>query len=257
MSSSPSFDPPLPWLEPGDPFPPLTQAWGAQSPAPGLLAAGGDLSVEALKAAYRCGIFPWYSAGQPILWWSTDPRMVLRVESFRFHRSLRKSLFHLLAQGRLEIRLDHDFERVIRACAHSPREGQSGTWILPAMVQAYVRLHRAGVAHSVEAWIDGELAGGLYCVSLGAMVFGESMFSRRSDASKIALSALVAFCRAQDIPLIDCQQETPHLASMGADLMPRSAFSAHLAQTTNHRAPRWIFDPVYWNQLLPDDGRRV
>ena len=257
MSSSPSFDPPLPWLEPGDPFPPVTQAWGAQSPAPGLLAAGGDLSVEALKAAYRCGIFPWYSAGQPILWWSTDPRMVLRVESFRFHRSLRKSLFHLLAQGRLEIRFDHDFERVIRACANSPREGQSGTWILPAMVQAYVRLHRAGVAHSVEAWIDGELAGGLYCVSLGAMVFGESMFSRRSDASKIALSALVAFCRAQGVPLIDCQQETPHLASMGADLMPQSAFSAHLAQTTDHQAPRWIFDPVYWNQLLSDDGRRA
>lgn len=257
MSSSPSFDPPLPWLEPGDPFPPVDQSWGASSPAPGLLAAGGDLSVEALTQAYRHGIFPWYSAGQPILWWSTEPRMVLRTESFRFHRSLRKSLSQLLTQSRLEIRFDHDFERVIRACANSPREGQSGTWILPAMLQAYVRLHRAGVAHSVEAWIDGELAGGLYCVNLGAMVFGESMFSRRSDASKIALSALVAFCRAEGIPLIDCQQDTPHLASMGASLMPRSAFGAHLMQTTRHRAPQWTFDPIYWNQLLPDTGRRA
>lgn len=257
MSSSPPFDPPLPWLEPGDPFPPVAQAWDGRSPAPGLLAAGGDLSVDTLKAAYSQGIFPWYSAGQPILWWSTDPRMVLHTASFRFHRSLRKSLFHLLAQGRLEIRFDHDFERVIRSCANSPREGQSGTWILPAMVQAYVRLHQAGIAHSVETWIDGELAGGLYCVNLGAMVFGESMFSRRSDASKIALSALVAFCRALGIPLIDCQQDTPHLALMGADLMPREAFSAHLAQTTGHRAPHWIFDPVYWNQLLPDDGSRA
>ena len=183
--------------------------------------------------------------------------MVLRTESFRFHRSLRKFLSQLLTQSRLEIRFDHDFERVIRACANSPREGQSGTWILPAMLQAYVRLHRVGIAHSVEAWIDGELAGGLYCVNLGAMVFGESMFSRRSDASKIALSSLIAFCRAQGIPLIDCQQDTPHLASMGASLMPRSAFGTHLTQTTCHRAPHWTFDPIYWDQLLPDTGSRA
>lgn len=257
MSSSPPFDPPLPWLEPGDPFPTVDQSWGLQSPAPGLLAAGGDLSVPTLASAYQHGIFPWYSAGQPILWWSTDPRMVLRTEAFRFHRSLRKTVLHLLTQDRLEIRFDHDFERVIRACAHSPREGQSGTWILPAMVQAYVKLHRAGVAHSIETWIDGDLAGGLYCVNLGAMVFGESMFSRRSDASKIALSALVAFCRAQGIPLIDCQQDTPHLASMGAGLMTRSAFSAHLALTTAHHAPHWAFDPIYWNQLLPDHSNQA
>lgn len=257
MSSSPTFDPPLPWLEPGDPFPPVNQSWGPQSPAPGLLAAGGDLSVATLACAYRHGIFPWYSAGQPILWWSTDPRMVLRAEAFRFHRSLRKTLFRWLSSGRLEIRFDHDFERVIRACANSPREGQSGTWILPAMVLAYVKLHRAGVAHSVETWIDGELAGGLYCVNLGAMVFGESMFSRRSDASKIALAALVAFCRAHSIPLIDCQQDTAHLASMGAGLMARSDFSAHLEQTTSHRAPHWAFDPIYWNQLFHDHSSRA
>lgn len=257
MSSSPTFDPPLPWLEPGDPFPPVIQSWGSHSPAPGLLAAGGDLSVTTLVSAYRHGIFPWYSAGQPILWWSTDPRMVLRAEAFRFHRSLRKTLLRGLSSGRLEIRFDHDFERVIRACANSPREGQSGTWILPAMVQAYVKLHRAGVAHSVETWIDGELAGGLYCVNLGAMVFGESMFSRRSDASKIALAALVAFCRAHGVPLIDCQQDTAHLASMGAGLMTRSEFSAHLEQTTRHRAPRWAFDPIYWNPLFHDHRSRA
>ncbi|MGS5086983.1 leucyl/phenylalanyl-tRNA--protein transferase [Hydrogenophaga sp. A37] len=246
--------PELPWLEPGDAFPSVDRAWGAQDPASGLLAAGGALDVQTLVSAYSQGIFPWYSAGQPILWWSTDPRMVLRTEAFRLHRSLRKTLNKLRAEQRLEIRFDHDFERVIRACAHTPRGEQSGTWILPAMEQAYVRLHHAGIAHSVETWIDGELAGGLYCINLGAMVFGESMFSRRSDASKIALCALVAFCRAEHIPLIDCQQDTPHLASLGGTLMPRSAFGLHLRQTTQHRAPVWRFRNVYWNHLLTDHG---
>ena len=249
-----SRTPELPWLEPGDAFPSVESAWSANDPAPGLLAAGGSLDASTLVSAYSQGIFPWYSAGQPILWWSTDPRMVLRTAAFRLHRSLRKTLNKLLAEQRLEIRFDHDFGRVIRACAHTPRGAQSGTWILPAMEQAYVRLHQAGVAHSVETWIDGELAGGLYCINLGAMVFGESMFSRRSDASKIALCALVAFCRAEHIPMIDCQQDTPHLASMGATLMPRSAFCQHLRQTTQHRAPVWQFQNVYWNHLIPEDG---
>ncbi len=252
--SPPSRTPELPWLEPGDAFPSVDSAWGANDPATGLLAAGGSLDVETLVSAYSQGIFPWYSAGQPILWWSTDPRMVLRTAAFRLHRSLRKTLNKLLVEQRLEIRFDHDFERVIRACAHTPRGEQSGTWILPAMEQAYVRLHRAGVAHCVETWIDGELAGGLYCINLGAMVFGESMFSRRSDASKIALCALVAFCRAEHLPLIDCQQDTPHLASLGANLMPRSAFCQHLQQTTKHPTPVWRFQNVYWNHLLTDDG---
>lgn len=253
MSVSPAFEPPLPWLDAGDPFPPPDQAWGPDSPAPGLLAAGGDLSVATLRKAYGRGIFPWYGAGQPILWWSTDPRMVLRTDGFHFHRSLRKTIARLHGQARLQIRFDSDFTRVIRACANVARKGQDGTWILPAMVQAYVRLHQAGVAHSVETWIDGELAGGLYCVNLGAMVFGESMFSLRSDASKIALAAMVAFCKAQGIPLIDCQQDTPHLASMGAQLMPRPRFQEHLAQTAGHQAPVWRFDPVYWNRLQPDE----
>jgi leucyl/phenylalanyl-tRNA---protein transferase len=250
MSTAPTFAPELPWLEPGDAFPPVEKAWGAHDPAPGLLAAGGALDTDTLLRAYTRGIFPWYSAGQPILWWSTDPRMVLRTSQFRLHRSLRKTLTRLLLEQRLVIRIDHDFERVIRGCANTPRKGQTGTWILPAMVQAYLRLHAAGHAHSVEAWIDGELAGGLYCVNLGAMVFGESMFSRRSDASKLAMCGLVAFCLANAIPLIDCQQDTPHLASMGAALMSRTDFCQHLRQSTVHRAPDWRFQPVYWNHLI-------
>lgn len=240
---------PLPWLEPGQAFP-IEQAWGPNDPAPGLLAAGGVLDVATLVSAYSHGIFPWYSAGQPILWWSTDPRMVLRPEQFRLHRSLRKEIQSLLRQQRLQIRVDHDFGRVIRACAHTPRNGQSGTWILPAMIDAYIRLNRAGIAHSMETWIDGELCGGLYFIGIGGMVFGESMFSRRSNASKTALAALVAMCRAQQLPLIDCQQETAHLASMGAQAMSRRDFEQRLRQALMYRMPAWQFDPVYWQQLF-------
>jgi leucyl/phenylalanyl-tRNA---protein transferase len=243
----------VPWLQPGEAFPPVDSAWGLDDPAPGLLAAGGALDLPTLKAAYARGIFPWYSAGQPILWWSTDPRMVLHTEAFRLHRSLRKTLQGLLRAGRLEIRMDHDFAAVIQACARTPREGQSGTWILPAIAKAYLQLHRAQLAHSVEAWIDGELAGGLYGVNLGSMVFGESMFSRRSNASKIALAALVAFCRAKGLPLIDCQQDTAHLASLGGELMPRAEFCRHLQRALPDPAPTWEFDPVYW-QTLFDPG---
>ena len=241
----------LEWLEPGQDFPAPENAWGASDPAPGLLAAGGMLDVPTLVRAYSQGIFPWYSAGQPILWWTTDPRMVLQPDAFRLHRSLRKTLTKLLTGQRLEIRIDHSFERVIRACAHTPRDGQDGTWILPAMVQAYCRLHAAGHAHSVEAWVDGELAGGLYCVNLGGMVFGESMFSRQSDASKVALAALVAMAKHHALPLIDCQQNTPHLASLGGELMPRSTFLRQVKRLTSLPAPRWQFDPVYWDLLLP------
>ncbi|TNF63471.1 MAG: leucyl/phenylalanyl-tRNA--protein transferase [Burkholderiales bacterium] len=240
----------LPWLEPGDPFPPVSSAWGENDPAPGLLAAGGVLDVPTLLSAYARGIFPWFSSGQPVLWWSTDPRTVLNPGSFRLHRSLRKTLRRLLEQQRLEIRFDHDFERVIRACAETPREGQDGTWIVPSMVQAYIRLHRAGAAHSVESWIDGELAGGLYCINLGQAVFGESMFSRQPDASKLALAALVAFCLAHHIELIDCQQDTPHLRSLGAHTISRRSFCHHLEQAIRLPAPRWRFAPVYWDTLL-------
>jgi leucyl/phenylalanyl-tRNA--protein transferase len=249
MSQSPPSSV-LPWLAPGQAFPPVESAWGEGDPAPGLLAAGGVLDVATLVAAYSQGIFPWYSAGQPILWWSTHPRMVLQVAQFRLHRSLRKSIRTLLQAGRLEIRMDHDVTHVIQACAHARRDGQQGTWILPAMSQAYTRLASAGVVHSVETWIDGELAGGLYAVNLGRMVFGESMFSRQSDASKIALAALVAFCHAHNMAWIDCQQETSHLASLGAQAVARDAFCQHLRMALEQPAPQWKFDSLYWHHLL-------
>jgi leucyl/phenylalanyl-tRNA--protein transferase len=240
----------LTWLLGDTPFPPTVQALGPDSGAPGLLAAGADLSPLRLLAAYRLGIFPWYGAGQPVLWWSTDPRMVLRVSDFKLSRSLRKVLQRFLRTPGCEIRFDHAFEAVIGACAGSPREGQSGTWILPEMVQAYTALHRLGHAHCVETWIDGELIGGLYGINLGRMFFGESMFSRQADGSKIALSALVAFCRAEGIGLIDCQQETSHLASLGARPIPRAAFEAHLKATVDQPRPAcWAYDADCWAHL--------
>ncbi|MBT9474886.1 leucyl/phenylalanyl-tRNA--protein transferase [Polaromonas sp.] len=241
---------PLPWLAAGEAFPPLTSAWGQNDPAPGLLAAGASLDVDTLLKAYAQGIFPWFSQGQPPLWWSPDPRMVLQTRNFKLHRSLRKSLIHFTKASSCEIRFDTAFEQVINACASKTRAGQPGTWIVPDMVQAYCALHRAGHAHSVETWIDGELAGGLYCVNLGRMVFGESMFAHRTDASKIALAALVSFCRAHHIPLIDCQQNTGHLASLGAAEISRTEFVRHLDQNTVQPAPVWRFEPLYWNQIL-------
>jgi leucyl/phenylalanyl-tRNA--protein transferase len=240
----------LPWLEPGDPFPDVTHAWGAGSDAPGLLCVGADLQPHTLQQAYAQGIFPWFSEGQPTLWWSPDPRMVLQMQDFRLHRSLRKTLTGLLQAGRLEVRMDHAFDAVIRACAQTARRGQPGTWILPEMVQAYQRLHAQGLAHSVEAWIDGELAGGLYCIGLGRAVFGESMFTRVPDASKIALTALVVFCRQHGIRMVDCQQNTPHLAFMGAQEIARGAFLQHVRHAHAEPAPAWRFDPVYWDELL-------
>jgi leucyl/phenylalanyl-tRNA--protein transferase len=215
-----------------------------------LLAAGGDLTVPTLLNAYREGIFPWFSEGQPILWWSTDPRMVLTVAHFRLRRSLRKVLARFAADLRCEVRFDSAFADVIHACATTPRLGQPGTWILPPMEQAYIRLHQAGHAHSVETWVDGRLVGGLYCVALGHAVFGESMFARATDASKIALAALVCFCREHAIALIDCQQNTAHLASLGAAEIPRSAFLAQIRHTQQLPAPEWRFSPLYWDHLL-------
>lgn len=241
----------LPWLQPGEPFPAASQAWDAAQPAPGLLAAGGALDVDSLHRAYSSGIFPWFSEGQPILWWSTDPRMVLFTDEFKLHRSLRKTLARFMADSRCELRIDNDFERVIRACAGTARPGQSGTWIVQDMVRAYQAFHRAGYAHSVETWIDGDLAGGLYCVGIGHAVFGESMFTRMPDASKIALAGLVAFCRSQGIPMIDCQQNTRHLASLGAREIPRAGFVEQVARQARKPAAVWRFDPVYWNALMP------
>lgn len=240
---------PIPWLLDGESFPPVEHAWGPHAPAPGLLAAGGTLDLSTLLQAYRRGIFPWFSAGQPVLWWSPDPRMVLQTAQFRLRRSLRQAIRRFVRTPGCEVSMDRDFAQVIRQCASKPREGQSGTWIVPEMVAAYEVLHRAGHAHSVETWIDGELVGGLYCVSLGAMVFGESMFAHRTDASKIALSALVAFCRAHGMDLIDCQQNTSHLASLGATEIPRQAFVDAVAQRTARPAAAWHFSPLYWQEM--------
>ncbi len=249
---------PLPWLQAGDAFPPVTQAGGADSTIPGLLAAGGALDVATLLSAYSQGIFPWFSEGQPILWWSTDPRMVLKVADFRLQPSFRKTLqkFRSGFNGKLncEVRFDTAFDQVIAACAHSLRPGQSGTWIVPQMVDAYIALHQAGFAHSVETWVNGKLVGGLYCVNIGGSVFGESMFSSATDASKIAMAALVCFCRAKDMEMIDCQQNTPHLASLGAREMPRRDFVAHVRHQACKPAPGWQFEPQLWNQLLPIQG---
>lgn len=247
-----SRTPTLPWLEPGAPFPPVEAAWGARDPIPGLLAAGGALDVPTLVAAYRSGIFPWFSHDQPILWWSPDPRMVLRPARFRLRHSLRKALRSGLRQGRLEIRMDSAFDAVIEACARTPRPGQDGTWILPEMITAYRELHRAGIAHSVETWWDGRLVGGLYLVNIGRAVFGESMFSHQTDASKMALAALVAASRAWHVPLIDCQQNTAHLASLGAAEESRADFLHDVRAAQQRPAPTWRWDSLYWDTFWPD-----
>ena len=240
----------LAWIDEHSPLPPTHGALGADSDAPGLLAAGGQVTPQRLAEAYRRGIFPWYSPGDPPLWWAPDPRMVLPVADFKLAPSLRKTLRRFIRSPGCQVRIDSAFADVIQACAAAPRDGQSGTWIAPEIIDAYTAWHRAGVAHSVETWIAGELAGGLYGVGIGRMFFGESMFARRSDASKIALAALVAFCRAHGITLIDCQQRTGHLASLGAREIPRSAFEAHLVQTVDASPPRaWTYHSHLWQQL--------
>jgi len=190
----------------------------------GLLAVGGDLSKERLLAAYSKGIFPWYEVGQPILWWSPDPRLVLTPETLKISRSLRK----VLRKQQFEIRFDTAFEKVIKACADVRTEQGEGTWIIPEMQQAYTELHQDGFAHSVESWLDGELVGGLYGISLGQCFFGESMFSTRNDSSKVALVALAEFSREVGIRMIDCQMTTPHLLSLGASEIQRKEFLKNL-----------------------------
>jgi leucyl/phenylalanyl-tRNA--protein transferase len=225
------------WLREDAPFPPIEQALAEPN---GLLAAGGDLSPERLLDAYRHGIFPWYSEGQPILWWSPDPRMVLFVDEFKPSRTLRKTI----SRRRFDVRVDTAFRSVIESCA-APSDTRSGTWITPAIVDAYTRLHRLGYAHSVEAWADGALVGGLYGVAIGRMFFGESMFARETDASKVALVHLVEMLRYRDMPLIDCQQQTPHLARLGARPILRRTFAEALARLVHSPQPAgtWRVQP--------------
>jgi leucyl/phenylalanyl-tRNA---protein transferase len=227
------------WLEQGDPFPSVE---AALSDPNGLLCAGLELSADRVLAAYQRGIFPWYNDGQPVLWWSPDPRMVLPISEFKLHRSLKKTL----RNTRYEIRVDQNFEAVMRGCAE-PRPDQDGTWITDAIIAAYSELHRAGFAHCLECWIDGELAGGLYGIALGRMFFGESMFMRRTDASKIPFAHLVIQLRRWNFELIDCQQETAHLARFGARPVPRKDFVMQVERLIHSEAkvPRvgtWKFD---------------
>ncbi len=240
----------LTWIDDDSPLPPVRLALGPDSDAPGLLAAGGSVTPARLEEAYRMGVFPWFSPGQPALWWSPDPRMVLPVADFRLSHTLKKTLRRFIRSPVHEVRIDSVFRRVMEACAATPREGQNGTWIVPEIVDAYVAWHGAGRAHSVETWMDGELVGGLYFVAIGRMFFGESMFSHRSDASKIALAALVAFSRRQGVTLIDCQQNTGHLASLGAQEIPRADFEEHLSRTSGEpRIANWSYDASMWREL--------
>lgn len=215
------------------PFPDVSTALTEEEGAPGLLAAGGDLSPRRLLDAYRHGIFPWYSEGQPILWWSTDPRMVLFTEQFTISHSLKKTLKKVQASrhtgGRWQVRFDTAFEEVMLACA-APRKEGAGTWISEDIIRGYGALHRSGFAHSSELWLDNQLVGGAYGVSIGRMFYGESMFTRVADASKVALAYLVHFLKANGVAMIDCQQETAHLASLGATPLPRLEFVALLRE---------------------------
>ncbi len=239
----------IPWLDSQSLFPDVSKALTEAEGAPGLLAAGGDLSPKRLLEAYRNGIFPWFAEGQPILWWSTDPRMVLFTERFSVSHSLRKTLKKIhqstLTDCRWQIRFDTAFEQVMHACAE-PRKDGAGTWISADIVRGYSALHRQGYAHSSEVWLDGELVGGAYGVGIGKMFYGESMFAHVTNASKVALAYLVHFLRANGVALIDCQQETSHLASLGAVPIPREEFITHL-QYAIKQAPieEWQPQPLF------------
>jgi len=236
----------IPWLEPNDPFPPLTSALKHPN---GLLAAGADLSPARLLDAYRQGIFPWYSDGEPVLWWSPDPRMVLIPSELKISRSLAKTL----RNRSHEIRFDSAFEAVMHGCATrgadtaAPGTAASGTWITDEMRAAYLRLHELGYAHSVETWMEGELAGGLYGVAMGRMFYGESMFTRARDASKMAMVHLVRRLERHGYGMIDCQMHTGHLARFGARAIPRSEFSLRLRELVDYG-----MSPAKWDTLETD-----
>ncbi len=220
---------------------------------PGLVAAGGELTPQRLSEAYGKGIFPWYSDGQPILWWSPDPRMVLLPAEFKLSRSLKKTIRRFVATPGSALRIDAATRRVIAACASVPRDGESGTWIVPEMIEAYASWHELGRVHSFETWIDDELAGGLYGVAFGRMFFGESMFALRTDASKIALAGLVAFCREHGIETIDCQQRTSHLASLGGREIARAEFQRRLGTAlAGSDVDDWSYDLSLWERARSD-----
>lgn len=215
----------LPWLDPNNPTAPFPSLEHALTEPDGLLALGGDLSVARLTSAYQQGIFPWYSDGQPIMWWSPDPRTILLPDDLAISRSLAKTL----RKKPYTITLNKAFSDVIHACS-APRHDDEGTWITTDMQHAYVNLHLAGYAHSVEAWQDGQLVGGLYGIAIGQVFFGESMFARANDASKIAFVSLIKILKKAGFKMIDCQVDSAHLQSLGATQISRSFFSKRLAE---------------------------
>lgn len=239
----------IPWLVGDDPFPPLAAALKQPN---GLLAAGADLSPERVLDAYRRGIFPWYAEGEPVLWWSPDPRMVLIPSELKISRSLAKTL----RNRDYEIRFDSAFDAVLLGCASRGASASdsgritTGTWITEAMRSAYLRLHQLGYAHSVETWVGGELAGGLYGVAIGSMFYGESMFTRVRDASKVAMVHLVRRLQRQGCGMIDCQMHTTHLASLGARSIPREQFSLRLQELVDYAVM-----PTKWS--APEAGSDV
>ncbi len=247
---------PLPWLEPDDPFPSTASALHDGGELNGLLAASAAVSAKQLMQAYPRGCFPWYSPGQPVLWWAPDPRTVLPVSGYRLSHSTRKWLKQLVRDRRLDIQINVNFAQTMQRCAAAPNRRALGTWITPHMVAAYTELHQQGLAHAIEAWVDGALAGGLYCVAMGHMVFGESMFMQQAGGAKLALAALVALCRAHGLPLIDCQQDTPLLRAHGAVATPRLTFEAQVATLVTRPAVSWRFNaPAMWPLVLqPHDA---
>ena len=237
---------PLPLLDPAAPpdaFPPVTRALREPN---GLLCMGGELSTERLLAAYRRGIFPWFSAGDPILWWSPDPRALLFVDELRISRSLKRRL----RRGDYTVSADRAFEIVVDCCA-APRQHQAETWIGPEMRKAYAALHRLGHAHSIEVWNGGLLVGGVYGVEVSGLFSGESMFSRADDASKVALVVLARLLAARGVPAIDCQVPNPHLTSLGARTVPRAEFLMLLAERPDPTQGTWMLASERTAELLP------
>lgn len=242
----------IPWLTAIDPFPLCSTALREPN---GLLAAGAELSPTRLIDAYSHGIFPWFNAGEPILWWCPSPRLVLFPSELKVSRSLKKTIRNRV----YEVRLDGAFTQVMRGCAE-PRKGQSGTWITPEMIAAYTQLHQIGIAHSAETWVDGVLVGGLYGIALGRMFYGESMFANVTDASKIAFVHLVWQLKRWGFGLIDCQMQTAHLSSFGAREIPRTDFLRRVSKLIQYSpyspgAPSWQFDANLKDELEADAQR--
>ena len=233
----------IPWLGPNDPFPDPQTESDPDPEVPGLLAVSERIFAGQLLRAYQGGIFPWYSERQPVLWWSPDPRMTLNPADLKISHSLHKTIKHFLDDPDMQLHVDHDFGGVMRACATTERVGQDGTWITHEIIDAYTSLHEQGRAHCISISHHSHIIGGLYCVCLGKMVFGESMFSREKDSSKLALAALCAWCYDHGVTLIDCQQETAHLLSLGAKPIARDIFLQHLQQAVvQNDSWAWDFD---------------